>query len=749
MSQGTLAAGNYDFTGFVAGSLDVKKATLTVTADNKSRALGASDPAFTVSYSGLKNGETLATSGVTGSPTLTSNDTPTSPPGDYTIVVTAGNLTASNYAFAFVNGTLTITQTTTSTTVLSSVPNPAVLGETIAFTAVVGPSSGGSALDGNVDFFDTSTNTDLGVSALTTDHLATWTTSALAAGTHVITATYLGNADYSTSHDSLSEMVASVFILSSSAASAVNITGNATIDVPGAVFIDSNSSSAIRASGNARLTAPSIQVVGHSSVSGHAHLSPNPVTGAAAVADPLANLPAPAGLTNMGSVSLSGSSSLTIDAGIYTKISVSGNAHLTLNPGVYLIAGGGFTVSGNASLTGNGVTIYNAGSNYPNSGGYFKSIALSGNGDVSLSAPTSGTYTGVLIFQAHDNSKSITLSGNAVLGLDNSYGGIIYAPAAPLTVSGNVSLAHVPLVVATLSMSGSSGAFGLAAGSDSDYAVSTSNQILNGVLTVAVQDDTGNSIDAAELDRIGDAMNYLNSALGMFGVDLTWAAPDAYADVHIHFASQSPQGGMADGVLGFTTVNNDVYLIEGWDFYTGSDNSQIGAGQFDFLTLATHELGHTIGLGESIDPDSVMYEYLSPGNARRTFTNANLTAINSDADRFMKLGVPVDSASKISASNVNATSLEELQGPTNAVLGGLLDPTNLVLGWQAAGNGELVVSTGTADDRTAKESSGAPPIDADKELPVSGVVNINADGVEENGLGKELGIKKIDGDIEL
>ncbi len=752
VSQGTLAAGNYDFTSFVAGSLDVQKATLTVTADDKSRAFGASDPEFTVSYSGFKNGETLTSSGVTGSPSVTSNDTPTSPPGTYTIVVAASTLAANNYAFAFVNGTLTITQTGTSTTVLSSAPNPAVLGETITFTAVVGPSSGGSALDGNVDFFDTSTNTDLGVAALSANHEATWTTSALGAGTHIITATYLGNANYVSSQDSLSETVASIFVLSSSTASAVNITGNATIDVPGAVYVDSNASNAIRASGNASITAPSIQVVGHTSVSGHALLSPSPTTGAAAVADPMAALPVPTGLTNQGSVQLSSNSSLTISPGIYTKISVAANAHLTMQPGVYAIAGGGFTVSGNASLTGDGVTIYNAGSNYPNSGGSFGSIALSGNGEVNLSAPTSGMYTGVLIFQARDNSKPITLSGNAVLGLNNGYGGIIYAPAAPLKVSGNVSLAHVPLVVATLSMSGSAGAFGLASGSESDYAVSTSNQIMNGVLTVAVQDDVGIGIDPTELDRIGDAMTYLNSALGSFGVDLTWAAPDDYADVHIHFANQSPHGGMVDGVLGFTTVDNDVYLINGWDFYNGSDATQIGENQFDFLTLATHELGHTIGLGESIDPDSVMYEYLSPGNARRSFTGDNLTAINSDVDRFMKLGAPINSVAPIPASAINESRIEAFQVPTmgdNVTLGSLLDPTNLVLGSRDEGVGDLRIGTNSTDDRIATESAGSPPLDAEKVLRVNGIANRNANGMEEDRLGKKLDVVKLDGDIEL
>jgi hypothetical protein len=63
----------------------------------------------------------------------------------------------------------------------------------------------------------------------------------------------------------------------------------------------------------------------------------------------------------------------------------------------------------------------------------------------------------------------------------------------------------------------------------------------------------------------------------------------------------------------------------------------VSAGQYDFQTLAAHELAHTVGLGESIDPNSVMYEYLPTGTARRSFTSGNLTLINTDADRYMKV----------------------------------------------------------------------------------------------------------------
>ena len=154
---------------------------------------------------------------------------------------------------------------------------------------------------------------------------------------------------------------------------------------------------------------------------------------------------------------------------------------------------------------------------------------------------------------------------------------------------------------------------------------------------MAAEDDTGQGLDPNKIAELGDAMAYLNQALGSFGVNLSWAAAGTTADVTIHFAATTPEGGAADGVLGYTTPQNDVYFVTGWNYSTSPDPSQVAPDQFDFLTLAIHELGHTIGLGESQDPNSVMYEYLSPGTVRRTFTDSNLSLIDTDADRFMKV----------------------------------------------------------------------------------------------------------------
>ena len=71
--------------------------------------------------------------------------------------------------------------------------------------------------------------------------------------------------------------------------------------------------------------------------------------------------------------------------------------------------------------------------------------------------------------------------------------------------------------------------------------------------------------------------------------------------------------------------------MTGWNYYTASDPSQIGAGQYDFSTLAIHELGHAIGLGESQDPASVMFATLQTGQAKRSLVTADLDIPDADS----------------------------------------------------------------------------------------------------------------------
>src|SRR5262249_44310991 len=142
--------------------------------------------------------------------------------------------------------------------------------------------------------------------------------------------------------------VASVYVLNPSACGALTASGNASLTVPGVLYVDSNSGTASVAHGNASVSATQIEVVVGYQASGNATFHPAPRTHAGFVADPLARLAAPTGGAFLGAVNLSGNATRTISPGVYSQIKVSGNARLTMLPGVYVIAGGGFAVSGGA-----------------------------------------------------------------------------------------------------------------------------------------------------------------------------------------------------------------------------------------------------------------------------------------------------------------------------------------------------------------------------------------------------------------
>ncbi len=95
---------NYTFT-YVAGNLAVTTATLTVTANNKTKVYGDVDPTLTVSYLGFVNGDSAAS--LTTPPTISTTATTGSPVGSYPI--TASGAVDSNYTINYVAGTLSIT----------------------------------------------------------------------------------------------------------------------------------------------------------------------------------------------------------------------------------------------------------------------------------------------------------------------------------------------------------------------------------------------------------------------------------------------------------------------------------------------------------------------------------------------------------------------------------------------------------------------------------------------------------------
>ncbi len=172
-------AGNENFNAAadVVKVLTVNKATLTVTADNKTMVYKTTMPTLTATYTGFVYNESASI--ISGTCELATIATTTSPASDYDIIVTQGTLTAANYNFNFVKGKLSITKAD----------------QTITFGALTAIAVGSSDLDpqakasSGLGIIYTSSNTSVATIISNKVH-------AVAAGTTEITATQIGDNNY-------------------------------------------------------------------------------------------------------------------------------------------------------------------------------------------------------------------------------------------------------------------------------------------------------------------------------------------------------------------------------------------------------------------------------------------------------------------------------------------------------------------------------------------------------------------------
>src|SRR5262249_11674408 len=152
----------------------------------------------------------------------------------------------------------------------------------------------------------------------------------------------------------------------------------------------------------------------------------------------------------------------------------------------------------------------------------------------------------------------------------------------------------------------------------------------------------------------------------------------------------------------------------------------IGAGQYDLQTIATHELGHAVGLEHSADTRSAMYASLGMGITRRGFTDqdlALLTESHSGDDHnslhaglhaqlptqthvlpLPKTGFTVPSvATQLDSFDFNDRFVVSPRGDLGDVLTGgarsrVVDPWPGAGGRFAAGPNHLVLTGGDGDD---------------------------------------------------
>ncbi|WP_181167969.1 pilus assembly protein TadG-related protein [Mesorhizobium sp. B2-4-19] len=229
--------------------------------------------------------------------------------------------------------------------------------------------------------------------------------------------------------------------LDPSTSQAVLFSGNTSVKFSHCVVMaNSIASDAIKLQGSAALNVDCLISAGGVSLSNPVTtVCAAPITQALPAADPFAGLPTPA-----ASNPCQNDNKATLSPGTYCSgMTLKGN--VTLSPGVYVVQGN-FKINANAVVTGSGVTIFMSGSS---------TVSMNGNASVQLSAPTSGTYSGVLFYgDRTGNSASSTFNGTA----DSLLTGAIYFPKQQVSYLGNFSgnSGCTQVVASTIQWSGNS-----------------------------------------------------------------------------------------------------------------------------------------------------------------------------------------------------------------------------------------------------------------------------------------------------
>ena len=247
-----------------------------------------------------------------------------------------------------------------------------------------------------------------------------------------------------------------IYALDPSSSGAITVAALASLNASCGIVDESSSSSALLCELGS-VSAQSILVVG-----GVAKLlcnvTPTASMGASlpSPADPLSTLPAPAVPacgTSTSSPYYGSKSALTISnpAVLYPTyaycggITIKKGAVVTFEPGVYVLGSsstaGGLAIDvGLSTVSGTGVTFYN----YGTTGGITFSFTSFSSSGVSLIAPTTGTYSGILFFQNAQNTSEATVIGSS--SWNTKLEGAYYFPTAKVVFAFDGSVDYNILV---------------------------------------------------------------------------------------------------------------------------------------------------------------------------------------------------------------------------------------------------------------------------------------------------------------
>jgi Flp pilus assembly protein TadG len=229
-----------------------------------------------------------------------------------------------------------------------------------------------------------------------------------------------------------------IWSLNPTAAQAINVVGAADVELGCGMLANTNDPDGIHKEGSGCLAASEYKVNGgyDESLNSGCPLDPVPETSTPAADDPLASLPEPTYTPCVGGgppLNLSGTADYVVSAGVHcTNINVTTSGTVTFGPGMHIFDGAALSIQGGSTVEGSELTLY-----WSESGGVNDGIDIAGGATVTMSAPTSGTYAGILIYQSRNTAPGVThkLTGGSTMDLD----GIVYAPTTDVEFAGGTS----------------------------------------------------------------------------------------------------------------------------------------------------------------------------------------------------------------------------------------------------------------------------------------------------------------------
>jgi hypothetical protein len=278
-----------------------------------------------------------------------------------------------------------------------------------------------------------------------------------------------------------------VFALNKTMKSALQVTGTTVINTNCSISVSSDDCDAFTLGGNAEIrlgAGANVGVVGDWTLLGQSEIldvSVNPAVTKCPVhiqdpGDPFATMATPSTI-NVTSTTIQASNGASysknspptankIYPGVYCNgisIGDTNGATYEFQPGVYILAGGGLSLGSSAKASGTGVMFYNTGTGGTNYSQWgcgnksYKPLAITGQGELNISAPTSGPFVGMAFYGdrllGSGNGKFDQIVGNS----SSTFNGAIYFKKGNVKFAGKSSTnGYLVLVADNITITGTS-----------------------------------------------------------------------------------------------------------------------------------------------------------------------------------------------------------------------------------------------------------------------------------------------------